>query len=140
MSKALLIFVFSLIPAIWPSTSYARNYFGANESLSRVTDVGLKGPNGEDLSLARKVTFHSFFLPYKVTDDGYVLRVEEGSYRKFYQMPDAQRVKVLQEKGYLPNPLPNWQLPLLDKFFGNLLWIFLAWCVGYLFYKKVLDK
>jgi hypothetical protein len=53
----------------------AKVYFGTQEYLRNIQDVEAKGPKGEALYLGHKYSFLSFILPYRMTDDGYILGV-----------------------------------------------------------------
>jgi hypothetical protein len=44
--------------------------FGAEERVSYVAPVALKGPSGEPLFLGRKITTNAFFLPYTMSKAG----------------------------------------------------------------------
>ena len=86
----------------------AKLYFGTQEYLRQIQDVEVKGPKGEALYLGHKYSFHSFILPYRMTDDGYVLGVRgEQSY---FRLDDAN-IKSMQARGQLPSPLPPINCP-----------------------------
>ena len=71
----------------------AKLHFGTQEYLRQIQDVEVKGPKGEALYLGHKYSFHSFILPYRMTDDGYVLGVRgEQSY---FRLNDAN-IKSMQ--------------------------------------------
>ena len=86
-------------------------------------DVAVTGANGEALFLGYKITFHWFGLPYKLTEDGYVLGVK-GS-QKYYSL-DQPTMASLQAQGRLPSPLPVYEVPAIDRFTANVMWIALA--------------
>jgi tetratricopeptide (TPR) repeat protein len=118
----IVLFAFGATPA-----HAAKMYFGAQEHLRKIEDIDAKGPKGEALYLGHKYSFHSFVLPYQLTDDGYVLGVRgEQSY---FRLDDAN-IKSLQARGLLPSPLPPYQLSLLDYAMGHALWIALAVIIG----------
>ncbi len=105
----------------------AKVYFGTQEYLHNIQDVEAKGPKGEALYLGHKYSFHSFILPYRVTDDGYILGVRgEQSY---FRLDDAG-INSLQARDLLPSPLPAYQLSVLDYAMGHAVWIALAVIVG----------
>ena len=105
----------------------AKLYFGTQEYLRQIQDVEVKGPKGEALYLGHKYSFHSFILPYRMTDDGYVLGVRgEQSY---FRLDDAN-IKSMQARGQLPSPLPAYQLSVLDYAMGHGAWIALAVIIG----------
>ncbi len=97
----------------------ARLYFGTQEHLGKIQDVDVKGPKGEALYLGFKYSFHSFLLPYSVTDDGYVLGVRGE--KAFFRL-DQANIKSLQARRLLPSPLPPYQLSTLDYAMGHSLW------------------
>ena len=97
--------------------------FGADPDIRKIRDLSLKSNKSEALHLAHKVTFHWFWLPYKVTDDGYVLAVSGSA--KHYTL-DRSAMVSLQAQGRLPTPLPEYRLSYADYFTGNILWIALA--------------
>jgi hypothetical protein len=135
MERGLVIVASTFLMAIWSAGACAGLMFGTDEHLRLIAPVTFQGPSGERLYLARKVTMHCFIGPYSVSDDGFVLAVS-GDPRKYYPMPDAQKVKMLQASGYLPNPLPPWELSLFDKLFGNSLWLLIAGFIAYFGAKK----
>ncbi len=105
----------------------AKVYFGTQEYLRNIQDVEAKGPKDEALYLGHKYSFHSFILPYRMTDDGYILGIRgEQSY---FRLDDAS-IKSLQGRGLLPSPLPAYQLSVLDYAMGHGAWIALAVIVG----------
>ena len=105
----------------------AKVYFGTQEYLRRIDDVEVKGPKGEALYLGHKYSFHSFILPYRMTDDGYILGIRgEQSY---FRLDDAN-IKSMQARGQLPSPLPPYQLSMLDYAMGHGAWIALAVIIG----------
>jgi tetratricopeptide (TPR) repeat protein len=105
----------------------ARLYFGMQEHLAWIADVELKGANGEALYLGHKYSYHSFLLPYRMTDDGYVLGVRG---EKSYFRLDNEKIKSFQAEGLLPSPLPPYQFSLLDYAMGYALWIFALVLIG----------
>ena len=105
----------------------AKVYFGTQEYLRNIQDVEAKGPKGESLYLGHKYSFHSFILPYRMTDDGYILGIRgEQSY---FRLDDAN-IKSMQARGQLPSPLPPYALSVLDYAMGHGAWIALAVIVG----------
>jgi hypothetical protein len=98
--------------------------FGSDEKIRSISDLKLRGPTGETLFLAHKVTTQFFLLGVHVKDDGYVLGVK-GDSRKYYPMPTAQ-VQRLQQQGLLPSPLPGYRLSTIDYLIGYSLWLALA--------------
>ena len=121
---ALLVVMGVCAAAASAPASAARVSFGADESLRKIQDVDVKGPKGEALYLGHKVSHHSFGVPYRVTDDGYILGVV-GEPRRYYPL-DAATIERLQAQRLLPSPLPTYSLSILDQLMGNLLWLVLA--------------
>jgi Tfp pilus assembly protein PilF len=105
----------------------AKVYFGTQEYLRNIEDVEVKGPKGEALYLGHKYSFHSFILPYRLTDDGYILGIRgEQSYFRL----DDTSIKSMQARGQLPSPLPPYELSVLDYAMGHGAWIALAVIIG----------
>jgi tetratricopeptide (TPR) repeat protein len=116
------VLVISVAPA-----QAAKVYFGTQEYLRQIQDVEVKGPKGEALYLGHKYSFHSFILPYRMTDDGYVLGIR--GQQSYFRLDDAN-IKSMQARGQLPSPLPPYQLSLLDYAFGHSLWIAVLVIIG----------
>lgn len=117
--RALLVFV-SLLLALGASPAQAAFTFGAEETLHTLVDVGVVGQNGEALALGYKTTTQNFLLPYTIADDGYVL-VVKGEKGKFYDLPEEQ-LAGWQASGLMPDPLPAYEIPLIERIFGYALW------------------
>lgn len=94
--------------------------FGAEESLHRLVDVEVVGENNEPLSLGYKTTTQNFLLPYTLSDDGYVLMPRDNS-GNYYNMTEED-IARWQANGSLPDPLPAYDISLLDRVLGYLLW------------------
>ncbi len=105
----------------------AKVYSGTQEYLSRIQDVDVTGPKGEALYLGHKYSFHSFILPYRMTDDGYILGIR--GQQSYFRLDDAN-IKSMQARGQLPSPLPPYQLSMLDYAMGHGAWIALAVIIG----------
>lgn len=97
----------------------ARFKFGTDEHMVKLQDLEIKGPQGEPLYLGYKYSFHMIFLPYSITDDGYVLGVQGQS--RYFKLDEA-RIKALQSGGQLPSPLPPYALSPLQYVMGYALW------------------
>lgn len=98
--------------------------FGKREQIKKIQDVPIQGPNGEELFLAYKTTSLFVILGVYHKDDGYVLGVK-GSFGTYYPL-DEEMIKSYQESGSLPNPMPEYEIPLFDRLFGFSLWILLV--------------
>ncbi|GEM_PF-332153 len=139
MRKLLTIFLVSFTILSWHGSASAGLKFGTDESIRFVANITLKGPAGERLYLARKITTKSFLLPYTVKDDGFVIGIS-GESKKYFPMPQGERLLKLQEEGYLPNPLPAYTLETLDWAFGHALWLTLIGLLIYWIYKGMRQK
>jgi tetratricopeptide (TPR) repeat protein len=106
----------------------AKLYFGTQEYLRQIQDVDVTGAKGEPLYLGHKYSFHSFILPYRLTDDGYILGVR-GQSQSYYKL-DEGTIKSMQARGQLPTPLPPYQLSMIDYAMGYGLWIAIAVIIG----------
>lgn len=105
----------------------AKLYFGTQEYLRQIQDVEVQGPNGEALYLGYKYSFHSFVLPYRMTDDGYILGIRGE--QRYYRLDEAN-IKSMQARGQLPTPLPTYQLSVVDYAMGHGAWIALVVIIG----------
>jgi tetratricopeptide (TPR) repeat protein len=105
----------------------AKLYFGTQEYLRQIQDVDVKSAKGEALYLGHKYSFHSFILPYRMTDDGYILGIR--GQQSYYPL-DGTTAKSMQSRGQLPAPLPTYQLSVLDYAMGHGAWIALAVIIG----------
>jgi hypothetical protein len=124
MRRSLFVFALFLLVAASGHDAQARMYFGQRDSLHHLQDLDLKSPGGEALYLGYMTSMNSFVLPYSVSDAGYVLGIK-GESDKFYKLP-KERLTQLQQAGALPDPLPRYQLKLLDYLFGYSLWLALV--------------
>lgn len=115
-----LLFIVSALLALAAGPAQAAFSFGAEETLHSLADVGVVGAEGEALALGYKTTTQNFLLPYTISDDGYVLVVKDDP-GKYYSMTDEE-VAAWQESGLLPDPLPAYEVPLVERILGYLLW------------------
>jgi tetratricopeptide (TPR) repeat protein len=97
----------------------AKIMFGTKEYLEKIQDTDIKGPNGEALYLGYKYSHHALILPYRTTDDGYILGVV--GQQRYYAL-DAPLIAGLQAKRLLPSPLPAYSVSWPDFLIGYLLW------------------
>jgi len=126
-ARVALIGLVALLAIAATPAQAAKLYFGTQEHLRQIQDVDVTGPKGEPLYLGHKYSFHSFILPYTLTDDGYILGIRgEQSY---FRLDDAN-IKSMQARGQLPTPLPPYQLSVLDYAMGHGAWIALAVIIG----------
>ena len=108
---------FSLPMAI-PASSYALG-FGPDENIHRIQKI-----EGTDHYLCHKTTIYFFGLGVHMSDDGYVLR-EGFDFDQYIPLTD-DRISELQAEGLLPDPLPEYSIPLIEYAFGYSLWILIA--------------
>ncbi|HRE16496.1 MAG TPA: STM3941 family protein [Rhodocyclaceae bacterium] len=125
MKKLLFCLGVPLLLAFWHVNAHAGLKFGTVERFRFIANTTLEGPSGEKLYLARKITERHFLLPYAITDDGYVLGIS-GESRQYFPMPEGVKLEAIQNAGYLPKPLPAFELDTFDLVFGHLLWVGLA--------------
>ena len=121
-----LLFMIALL-AMVPNLASAKRVgglFGKSERINKITDVTIKGANGEDLYLAYKTTSLFIFMGVYMKDDGYVLGVK-GSIGTYYPL-DEEQIKKFQASGNLPTPLPSYKIALTEWLWGFSVWILLA--------------
>ncbi len=124
MRLFLLFFSFAvLIPNI-SSAKKIGGLFGKEENIKEIMALEGKGPNGEEVYLAYKTTGIFFFMGAYLSDDGYVLGIR-GTSGSYYPL-DENQIKTFQENGFFPTPLPQYEIPFVDWFWGFALWILLA--------------
>jgi len=131
-----LLFLIALLTLV-PNLASARRIggiFGKSERIQKITDVDIKGTNGEDLYLAHKTTSLFIFMGVYMTDDGYVLGVK-GGIDAYYPM-DEEQIKKFQASGVLPTPLPPYKIELTEWLWGFSLWILLAVLAVIWFFPK----
>ena len=122
MGSALLrvvVFVGAVLAAALPAHA-AGLMFGHDETLHRLVDVDVVGENDEKLSLGYMTSTESLLLPYTLRDDGYVLMPRDTS-DTFYTFTDEE-LAGWQANGAMPDPLPPYEVPMLDRIMGYLLW------------------
>ena len=135
MKKTFLLFLVSIC-ALLPLQADAKKLrFGAEERIHFIADTKLPGPDQKSLYLGHLVQTHNFILPYRLESKGYVLGVS-GDSSKYIPLPSGAELKVFQDAGLLPNPLPPIKFTWLDYAFGYSLWIFLVALAGYLLVKR----
>ena len=116
-----------------------RVFFGKNETLHRLADVSLTGPNGEPLALGFKTSALFLGLGIYCKDDGYVLTTANDPDR-YFVMPDGEKVRQMQTAGLLPQPLPGYQVPASEYAIGYSLWWVALLGAGYLLVKERLAR
>ncbi len=122
--KNLVLIIFIVISI--PNIAFARKgggLFGKNERVQKIIDLDGKGPNGEEVFLAHKTTSYYFLMGAYLSDDGYVLGIR-GKFGSYYPLNEEQ-INQYQKSGFLPTPLPKYEIPLMDWVWGFALWIML---------------
>lgn len=99
--------------------------FGTDESITKIQDVTLKGPDDEALFLGHMTRTRWFLAGLYVEDAGYVLGVE-GPGKRYFTMPTGEALAGFQRNGVLPSPLPGYSISAFDYIFGYSLWWALA--------------
>jgi hypothetical protein len=119
MRTRLLAAVLGLLVLLTAPAS-AQFTFGGDEKLHTIVDVPVVIQNDEALMLGFKTTTQNFILPHTIADDGYVLVVKDDR-QKFYSLTPEQ-ISQWQAQGLIPDPLPSYEIPLIDRIIGYALW------------------
>jgi tetratricopeptide (TPR) repeat protein len=125
-----LIVFFGILGVFAPGVSPAhagKVCFGTQEFLTRIQDVTITGPKGENLYLGYKFSIHCFVFPYTLSDDGYVLGLKG---REAYIRLDEASIDRYQATGLLPRPLPAYEISTLDYAMAHLFWAVLVIMAG----------
>ena len=96
--------------------------FGKDETIHFIQDVKITGPKGEKLYLGYMTAIQYFLAGLYVKDEGYVLGVT-GKNKSYFNMPKGDKLKSLQKRGLIPDPLPKYSLGVIDYLLGYSLWI-----------------
>lgn len=120
-----LLFVLAICFTAMAGEARAWTPFGTQETIHKIADVELKGPDGVALFLGYKTSINYFLGGMSVSDDGYVLGLQSDKAR-FLDMPPPDKLAEFQAEGLLPNPLPGYSLSLGDYIGGFSLWLGLA--------------
>ncbi len=99
-------------------------FFGEQDDIHQIMDIELVGAENEDLVLGYKTHSYFVFAGVYMKDEGYVLGVK-GNDSLYYPLPTGVELEQFQSFGYLPNPLPDYEIPLIDWLIGYSLWIIL---------------
>lgn len=110
--------------------------FGTQEDVVCITDVAIKGKDGEALCLAYKASTHFVAAGIYVTDDGYVLKPKDVAGRYYPLEPEALR--EYQAASELPSPLPAYTLPWSTYVWGYSLWIVIAATIAFSLLQRAL--
>jgi|GEM_PF-1528350 len=133
MKNLILILGLAILIPNLVSARRVGGLFGKSERIEEITDLETKGPNGEDIYLAYKTSGYYFFMGAYMSDEGYVLGIRGTS--SYYPL-DGEQIKIYQESGLLPKPLPNYTIPFMDWVWGFALWILLLVLAVIWFFPK----
>jgi len=142
MKKISIIFTFIII-SLFTSTSLQAAgipiIYGHYEDINKIVNVKLTDKQNRQLFLGYKTD--SFYIEAGVfiKDQGYVLGIENGN-GSYYPMPTGESLKYYQKNGLLPNPLPSYNIPILEYIKGYSLWIILFLFIAYYIGKYVSKK
>ena len=117
----LIVVLTLLLGALSSAQAFRPICLGKVEYIHRIADTGLRDSSGNRLALARKQTTSCFLVPYRTVSNGFVL-MSERDHAVYYPMPSGEELHSDQWRGLLPDPLPDDGLPLIDFFFGHLMW------------------
>ena len=98
--------------------------FGSDENIHAIQDI-----EGTNYRLCHKTTLHFFGAGIYMTDDGYVLQ-ERGMYDRYIPLEESD-IHEMQNEGLLPNPLPQYSIPIQEYVFGYSLWIVIAFSLAW---------
>jgi len=124
MKKVILVMLLTFLLPNIVSAKRGGGIFGKTERIIDISDIDIKGANGEELYLAYKTTQVFFFMGIYMSDDGYVLGVKK-SFGIYYPL-SKEKIKSLQKSGTLPAVLPTYKIPISEWLWGFSLWILLA--------------
>ena len=133
MQRCLTILVFLTALLAGTPAEAKKLCFGTDEHLRFVQRLDVRSAKGETLELARKIRMECFIVPYTVYDDGYVLKVAG---EKLYYPLAPERIAEMQKRNELPTPLPPFEMSMLDRILGHLIWI----AVGVLVLWGLVDR
>lgn len=133
MNRIVLIILLTLLIPNAASAKRGRGLFGKSERVIKISEVDIKGPNGEELYLAYKTTKVFFFMGVYMSNDGYILGVKK-SFGTYYPLSE-EKIKSFQKSGALPAALPAYKIPISEWLWGFSLWILLAVLVGIWLFK-----
>jgi hypothetical protein len=125
MRKIMMLLALSLVFLAPSRPADAKLLFGTQETIHFLQDVEVTGPNQEKLFLGYMTRIENFGGGLYVQDAGYVLGVK-GDAGKYFHMPEGDELARFQRDGFLPNPLPTYELGAFDYIMGYSLWWLLA--------------
>ena len=112
--------------------------FGKDETLKCIQPITLKGPKGEALCLGHKFSKRFFIAGVYLSDDGYVLGLQQDTSR-FFPLPEAYKAE-LQSSGVLPTPLPGYTIPAIEYAFGYSLWALIVFVAAFMVFESRMKK
>ncbi len=132
MKRVSILFSFMIISLFANTSLYAGIpiIHGHFQDIHKIVDVKLKGSNGDKLFLGYMTESYYIEAGVYIKDEGYILGVE-GKEGSFYPMPTGNDLKSFQKNGFLPNPLPQYNIPIKDYIIGYSLWIILFLVIAY---------
>ena len=151
------IFIFILILSIIAFDRLFPVNFGGSDVVHRLENISLKGPKGEHLYIGYKTSAFYFIAGIYIKDDGYVLGVlnkyafivlpgtkEAREYRSatghYYPFPNEKDLLDHQNKGDMPNSLPEYSILTEDYLKGYSLWLILLCIKIYAVIKARIKK
>jgi len=105
----------------FPSDTFGMG-FGIDENIHEIQEI--EDTDGTKLILCHKTTLYFFIAGVWHTDDGYV--IQNPSEPDEYVPLNDSDIRELQEDGVLPDPMPQYSIPILEYVFGYSLWILIG--------------
>lgn len=132
MKKFSILFSFMIISFLTNTSLYAGIpiIHGHFQDIHKIVDVKLEGKNGDKLFLGYITDSYYIEAGVYIKDKGYILGVE-GEDDTYYPLPTGEDLKYYQINNLLPNPLPQYNIPIKDYLIGYSLWIILFFVVAY---------
>ena len=109
--------------------------FGDEDRIYIIQDIDYQLKENEGLSLGYRLTTTSFIAGIYITDNGYVLVPQRNT--DLYYPLDNEEIKALQVEGALSDPLPTYEIGIMDYIFGYLLWILILIAALYVGLKEM---
>ena len=97
--------------------------FGNDQQLHSYAKTKMTDGTGTIVDLCYLTETYNVFAPVYTTDK---MVLCDTKTERFWEVPTGNKLAELQEAGYLPKPLPDYERPLIDLLFGYLLWIVLG--------------
>lgn len=119
-----LIFVVAMTMSA-PANAKKGGMIGEKDQVHKIQSIDMKGKDGEKLYLGYMTESYFLIAGVYMKDAGYVIGIE-GNDDSYYPMPTGDKLKSLQKSGVLPDPLPKYEIELMDYLFGFSLWILIA--------------